>query len=492
MKISRLTGGKHFIINTSENGRGPVHVRHWINRSKHLWRTINVWCHPLLRGAGPAPTTITANPKVDAYMWINRPGYSGGSCNGGPLPVGTWWPERALMFAAYSTELAAPARRHRERALQALQPARTRLPRAVAVRGSRSPPRWVPSRRVVVSTPLPRILLTLAVATVALVLPAGPAHAQAPDPRGADPASPNPLAGQRFFVDFDRQPSARSYRTFKRKGRSRAAALMWTVAREPKFQWFGRWNHSSRAIREFLERAQRQQPGTVPLVTVLRHQGKGCRNRYDGGGAAEDARTRRWYSRLCPRHRQPAGGDRLRARLARHHRLPHPQPPHRAHAPAALWRRRALALPNATIYLEAGASDWEPAKRTAWQLRSIGIAKVRGFMLNVTHYDWTADNIKHGLEISRLTGGKHFIISTAFNGRGPVHYKQLDQSQPPPLAPRQRLVPSAAARRRARAHHDHGEPEGRRLHVDRPARLLGRLLQRRPAADRLVVARRGL
>ena len=85
----------------------------------------------------------------------------------------------------------------------------------------------------------------------------------------------------------------------------------------------------------------------------------------------------------------------------------------------------ALAkLPNATIYLEAGASDWEPAKRTAKQLRQIGIAKVRGFMLNATHYDWTANNIRHGLEISRLTGGKHFVINTAENGRGPVHYKQ--------------------------------------------------------------------
>ena len=44
-------------------------------------------------------------------------------------------------------------------------------------------------------------------------------------------------------------------------------------------------------------------------------------------------------------------------------------------------------------------------------------------MLNATHYDWTAANIQHGLEISRLTGGKHFIINTAENGRGPVHYK---------------------------------------------------------------------
>ena len=84
----------------------------------------------------------------------------------------------------------------------------------------------------------------------------------------------------------------------------------------------------------------------------------------------------------------------------------------------------ALAkLPNATIYLEAGASDWENAKRTAKQLRAIGIAKVRGFMLNATHYDWTKANIRHGLAISRRVGGKHFIINTAENGRGPVHYK---------------------------------------------------------------------
>ena len=79
-------------------------------------------------------------------------------------------------------------------------------------------------------------------------------------------------------------------------------------------------------------------------------------------------------------------------------------------------------LPNATIYIEAGASDWESAERTAKQLRQVGIAKVRGFMLNVTHYDWTGANIQHGLDISRRTGGKHFIINTAENGRGPIHY----------------------------------------------------------------------
>ncbi len=270
----------------------------------------------------------------------------------------------------------------------------------------------------------------LVLGALLLVPLAAPAGAQVVDPRGVDPASPNPLAGQRWFVDLARQPSARSFRTLRRKGREHAASLMWHVAREPKFQWFGRWNHSSRAIRQFLERAGRQQPGSIPLVTIMRHQGKGCRNRYDGGGAGEDRRTRRWYRGFA----RGVGARRVVIAFE----------PDSLGTIDCLTRSRRFArmrllrygvnvlsqLPNATIYLEGGASDWEPAKRTAWQLRSIGIAKVRGFMLNVTHYDWTAGNIEHGLEISRLTGGKPFIVNTAENGRGPVHYRRwIDRSR---------------------------------------------------------------
>jgi endoglucanase len=89
LEVSRLVGGKPFVVNTSHNGRGPVHYRRWIDRGRGRWRRINVWCNPGMRGLGPEPTTLTANPKVDAYLWINRPGYSAGSCNGGPSPVGT-------------------------------------------------------------------------------------------------------------------------------------------------------------------------------------------------------------------------------------------------------------------------------------------------------------------------------------------------------------------------------------------------------------------
>ena len=113
-------------------------------------------------------------------------------------------------------------------------------------------------------------------------------------------------------------------------------------------------------------------------------------------------------------------------------------------------------------------------------LRAVGIAKVRGFMLNATHYDWTRNNIKYGLELSRLIGGKHFVINTAENGRGPIHYRLANGT------PHQRLVQPAAPRSRHPADHGHVESDGGRLPLDQPARV--RAVVPAPA-DRLVRAR---
>ena len=99
LDISRRVGGKHFIINTAENGRGPIHYR-----ARRTARRINVWCNPGRRGLGPPPTTSTSNPTVDAYLWINRPGYAQG-CQGRPI---AWYAPRALSYARYATRWEAP------------------------------------------------------------------------------------------------------------------------------------------------------------------------------------------------------------------------------------------------------------------------------------------------------------------------------------------------------------------------------------------------
>jgi endoglucanase len=243
------------------------------------------------------------------------------------------------------------------------------------------------------------------------------------DPRAVDPAAPNPLRGLRWYVD-PLEPAYRSYRTFWNRHRGNKAALMWRIASEPRFRWFGRWDRPVLSrVRNYLRCAGAVQPGAVPLMVVMRHQGRGCGDGYDGGGPAEDRRTRAWYRNLA----RAVGGTRVVIGFE----------PDSLGTIDCLTRSRRLArlrllrygvnvlsrLPRATIYLEAGASDWEPARRTARQLRFIGIRKVRGFMLNVTHHDWTRANVLHGLDISRRVGGKHFIVNTSFNGRGPIHIR---------------------------------------------------------------------
>lgn len=82
-KLSGLLGGKHFVVDTSRNGQGPLGSE---------------WCNPAGRGLGIRATTNTGNPLVDAYMWLKNPGESDGTCNGGPS-AGVWWPEYALGLA---------------------------------------------------------------------------------------------------------------------------------------------------------------------------------------------------------------------------------------------------------------------------------------------------------------------------------------------------------------------------------------------------------
>ena len=262
-----------------------------------------------------------------------------------------------------------------------------------------------------------RNLLVLLVAALVIAVPA-----EASDPKGIDPESPNPLLGLKFFVDQE-SPPWQEWRAYTRAGDTAKADLIWKIAREPRNLWLGRFTRPNFEVkvRRLIDAAKAQ--GAIPLFTVLRAQSTKCSPTYRGGGPAEDRRTRAWYDDLARAIR----GDRVviafepdslgtidcLARSRRDDRL-------------KLLRYGVDALselPNATIYLEGGASDWEAAERTAKQLKAIGIAKVRGFMLNATHFDWTSANIKHGLELSRRTGGKHFVINTAKNGRGPVSYR---------------------------------------------------------------------
>ncbi|MGW1910690.1 glycoside hydrolase family 6 protein [Streptomyces sp. NPDC002076] len=90
-QLSAKVGNKHFVIDTSRNGNGPYTSGDPAQR----------WCNPPGRALGETPTTKTADPLVDAYLWVKRPGESDGQCKGGPK-AGDWWATYALELAENS------------------------------------------------------------------------------------------------------------------------------------------------------------------------------------------------------------------------------------------------------------------------------------------------------------------------------------------------------------------------------------------------------
>jgi endoglucanase len=94
-KIAQKLGGKHFIVNTAENGQGPLVPK---VRFRHGNEEL---CNPAGRGLGPL-STETGYTYVDAFLWFTNPGGSAGQgpgCGKGAPPTAVFWPKYAAGLA---------------------------------------------------------------------------------------------------------------------------------------------------------------------------------------------------------------------------------------------------------------------------------------------------------------------------------------------------------------------------------------------------------
>jgi endoglucanase len=103
-KVSKLTGGTHFIVGTQTNGRGPRLNPHPVTQG------IEDLCNPPGRGLGRRLTTDTGyqSNNVDAFMWVGVPGRSAGSCGAGNAPAGMFDLTLALNLASNANERLGP------------------------------------------------------------------------------------------------------------------------------------------------------------------------------------------------------------------------------------------------------------------------------------------------------------------------------------------------------------------------------------------------
>jgi endoglucanase len=80
-----------------------------------------------------------------------------------------------------------------------------------------------------------------------------------------------------------------------------------------------------------------------------------------------------------------------------------------------------LSAAGAAVYLDAGDSNWIPSAEMAGQLLAAGVQNAAGFALNVSHTEFSANEIAYAEEIRAIVGNSaHYVIDSSRNGLGPT------------------------------------------------------------------------
>ena len=245
------------------------------------------------------------------------------------------------------------------------------------------------------------------------------AHWGDPNPLGITPTPPktNPLLGARFFVDEEWGLANRAQRACRT---SRCSKAMGLIASQPETKRFGTWNVDPGLLtRQYLDRANEADPSTVPLLATYGLTHAHCGNYSDSLGAV--ARFKAWYRSFAAgigTHRAVVFADMdgliTMGCLSRQGRI-------RRYAELSYAMRLLTALPHTVVYLDGGAADADTAAHTATGLVASGGLLGQGFFVNSTHYDWTTRELAYAQAVARrLPAGRHFVVSTSVNGRGPL------------------------------------------------------------------------
>jgi endoglucanase len=237
------------------------------------------------------------------------------------------------------------------------------------------------------------------------------------------PPTSDPLTGAQPFVDTQYGLAAVQARHYRRSHPGWARALS-VIASQPEVHRFGNWTGPNPAlpVSQYLQRASISQPGTVPeFATYYVVNGRAhahCGTYSDPPWRV--AAYHRWIQSLA------RGVGQYRAIMFMEMD---------SLITVGCLSRHGLAVrlaelhdaidilsqvPHLVVYLDGGAADAVRAPDTARMLVRAGVSEIQGFFVNSTHFDWTSSEIRYGQSVARMTGGKHFVVNTAENGRGPL------------------------------------------------------------------------
>ncbi|MEU7136807.1 glycoside hydrolase family 6 protein [Streptomyces sp. NPDC046261] len=261
-----------------------------------------------------------------------------------------------------------------------------------------------------------------AVAGVLLLLAVAGCSSSDDRPKKSAPSafgtSQQPKARSPFWVNPD-GTAAKEAARLRSKGKQSDAELIQKIASQPVAEWVG-IDDPEGQTRGFTEAAAKADRDALLVLYNIPHRDCG---QYSQGGASDGNAYRAWLDRAVR-----GIGDRAATVILEPDALPHMEDgctPQEYHEERFALLKEAVgklkALPRTKVYLDAGNPSWvTPVDRMAEPLRRAGIEQADGFALNVSNFQTTEDSKDYGHRLSRLVGGKHFVIDTSRNGNGPL------------------------------------------------------------------------
>lgn len=234
----------------------------------------------------------------------------------------------------------------------------------------------------------------------------------------ADADAPaNPLAGASLWVDPS-STAAQAQQQLRADGRDAEADGLAPIVSQPVATWLTT-DDPTPTVQRVTQQAELT--GQLPVLVLYHRPGRDCGS-YSAGGSAEVSAYQAWIGSVVA-----ALGDQRAALVLEPDAIPQAVSgrcavdgqPAATYAMLATATRTLTALPNATVFLDAGHPGWiTDTDALAGALRSSGIEAAAGFSLNVSNFVATDQNETYGDELSRIVGNKPYVIDVSRNGRG--------------------------------------------------------------------------
>ena len=243
-----------------------------------------------------------------------------------------------------------------------------------------------------------------------------PTPTSSPTPPPTVAPAANPFTGAHPYAD----PSSPARRAAdgRRSVDPVGAAALDKIAQSSAADWYGDWNPADALAATVADRvAVVTASGALPVLVAYDIPHRDCGS-YSAGGAADATAYRRWIGQLAL-----GIGTRKAVVVLEPDALPQMDCLNSADQQERTGLLSAAvdtlaALPATSVYLDSGGATWQPASTMAPRLLAAGAGRARGFSLNVSGFTSTEPNLVYGREVSRLLGGKHFILDSSRNGLG--------------------------------------------------------------------------